>query len=174
MENKQLWDKILQININNNDDIWITVHGSSMFPILREGYKVHVKKVKKLFVGQIIVFSMNDIYVVHRIIKINDREKTVITIGDDVPAIDGIITFSNILGEVDCFTDKGNRIYYMYMFKWYTRFSVIMSYLEYFFVPDKKKYHKISKLSWLRRNKIIMKLTLDIYNIELGRGKYEK
>ncbi len=174
MENKQLWNEILRININNNDDIWINVHGFSMFPLLRDGYKVHVKKIHRLYVGQIIIFIMNDIYVVHRIIKINKKEKTVVTIGDDVPIIDGNIPIANILGEVDCFRNLDNKIYYLHEFKWYTRLAVTLSYLVYFFSYIKRRDNNVAKLSWIRRNGLIMKINLYIYNMGTGRKRYEK
>ena len=38
-------NEILKFYINSGEDIWITVHGPSMFPILQENNKIHIRKI---------------------------------------------------------------------------------------------------------------------------------
>lgn len=172
MYNKYIKNEILKLYINNGENVWITVHGPSMFPVLQENYKIHIKKIEKIKTGKIIVFTLNNLLVVHRIIKINKKNNTVITMGDDVPAIDGYISFNDILGEVDYFTNNEGKTYNINSLKFYNIFSTGMSLFMCVFIVKKEKF-KVSKLSWIRRSNFIMQITKKICEWEIEKKTNE-
>ncbi len=166
-------NEILKFYINSGEDIWITVHGPSMFPILQENNIIHIRKIEKIRIGNIIVFSFNNVLVVHRIIRVNEQQQTVTTMGDDVPTIDENIPFNDILGEVDLFAGNNGKVYNMNDLKLYNFLSTKLSIFISMFTTEKEEY-KISNIFGIKRSKLVMWVMKKIYNWELEKKTNEE
>lgn len=76
------------------------VIGNSMFPLLRKGDWIYVEPidVKKLKIGDIILFHIQQRFVVHRIVKISNEY--LVTKGDWSRFLDAPIFMDNVIGKV--------------------------------------------------------------------------
>jgi len=94
-----LWDtSIKSINIFNKVGIAIVV-SDSMEPTLSKNDLIVVKKKKDYYVGDIIVYKVNNKLVIHRIVRIEESE--VITKGDANEFEDKSINMDDIYGKLD-------------------------------------------------------------------------
>lgn len=90
--------------LNSHDGIWVTVHGSSMLPTIKDGQRVFLVSASKYSIGDIIAYRVetpDDVQhiFVHRVIFV--RKNYVLTKGDNNSYIDPIkILYDNIIGIV--------------------------------------------------------------------------
>ncbi|OGI07960.1 MAG: signal peptidase I [Candidatus Margulisbacteria bacterium GWF2_35_9] len=71
--NNKIMFSILKHKTESQNSFQITVVGNSMFPVLKDGDKVLIKKAKEYEVGSVIVFKYNDEgLLIHRILEIKD------------------------------------------------------------------------------------------------------
>lgn len=107
------------------------VEGKSMFPLLREGDVVFIKKVgsRDIKVGDIIVYEYNGKYIIHRVIEVIHYNNRVyyVTKGDNNPIADPYykpgVPYSKVKGKVIGFGDNNVfKIPYIgYYTLWVTR-----------------------------------------------------
>ncbi len=86
----------------------ILLNGSSMFPLVRyqKDYVTIVQLTDAPAAGDIVLFSQNDKYIVHRVWEV--REGKILTWGDNCPGPDGWNPPEAILGKV-VLIERGSR-----------------------------------------------------------------
>jgi ATP-binding cassette, subfamily B, bacterial len=97
--------------LNSSQDVMLKVGGYSMFPCLKPGDIITIRRVngEELMVGDIIVFETEKKWIAHRIMKIISQEdkRIFITKGDSCKTQDIPITEINIMGKVIFYTRNG-------------------------------------------------------------------
>lgn len=96
--------EIITEELNKGKEAHFTVHGNSMFPTIKDGENVKIRKEQKIKRGDVIAyyFDCNSEcrIVVHRVIFL--REKYVLTKGDNNNSIDPFrIPYDKILGKIE-------------------------------------------------------------------------
>lgn len=94
--------KLIKRQIEIKGELVIAIDGESMFPFIKNGDFVRIKRLSTISIGQIVLFYTNDIFgnakfVLHRIVKTDCRK--IWTKGDNSDKIDEYIYVENILGE---------------------------------------------------------------------------
>ena len=91
----------------------ITVNGTSMYPLLKDGDQVEIEKtpLEALKIGDIVVFENLNRWLAHRLIKIkkNDGRFTLITKGDSCIKFDAAIAEEAYIGKVTAFYRADNK-----------------------------------------------------------------
>jgi signal peptidase I len=80
----------------------VPVYGLSMFPFYLPGDVVRVKKTqrKNMIKGNVIVFTVNNKLVAHRLLAVDFNKEKVITKGDGLIKMDGLLKLEDIHGVV--------------------------------------------------------------------------
>lgn len=113
--------KLLEEQIKTQD-VKFKVKGTSMKPFFKDGFTVvTIRKVETYKKHDIVLFKLNDNYILHRIVKIKDKE--IITEGDNLLSKESI-SFSNIIGKVINYKNKreintNNFFYKLRVNLWY-------------------------------------------------------
>lgn len=101
----------------NNKNVTLTIKGNSMLPFFRDGRTIiTLEKPKKLKRLDVVLFKYNDIYILHRIIKIKEK---IVTQGDGLISKE-IIDESDVVAVVKFFENKRKIIFSnnkFYLFK---------------------------------------------------------
>ena len=85
-----------------NGELVVAVDGESMYPFIKNGDHVRIKRLKEMSIGKIVLFYTSDIFgnvklVLHRIVKIENEK--IWTKGDNNKRTDEYVYAENILGE---------------------------------------------------------------------------
>lgn len=89
-------EKILKEVVNCGKEYTITVQGNSMKPTIKSGEQVVIKKLEDLKVGDIVLFTIPNELVLHRVVEIH--YPYIVTQGDNHPYSDHYIRIDNIIG----------------------------------------------------------------------------
>ncbi len=87
-------------------EIQILATGDSMFPTLEDGklYDLELLENNTIFVGDIIVFYINDLIICHRVVEVvtsKNQTKFFVTKGDNCSQIDPYtITTDKVIGKI--------------------------------------------------------------------------
>lgn len=127
MDERTLFNKVLEFNLRCTGSLWINVEGISMRPILKSGNRVEIHKKEKYEIGDVVVFRDGDNMIVHRIIKYTADH--IITKGDNVCYSDLPVSPSDILGKVISI-EKTSRVYNMDQFRKYNFLASRLSIFE--------------------------------------------
>ena len=129
--------------------------GNSMEPIINEGDKIYVEKVKfnNLKTGDIVVFYRHKSFAAHRVIR--KKNKQIITKGDNSPYLDKPLDYSKILGKLVRIEGKYGNINlssnFARLFSLYFLFYSLSTY----YLPF---YLRLILIKILRGRKIITKM----------------
>jgi len=101
----------------NNKNVTLTIKGNSMLPFFRDGRTIiTLEKPKKLKRLDVVLFKYNDIYILHRIIKIKEK---IVTQGDGLISKE-IIDETDVVAVVKFF-EKNRKLTFsnnkFYLFK---------------------------------------------------------
>ena len=104
--------KILSLTLKSPYPI-AAISSNSMWPILEKGDLILVKGVKKddIKIGDIIVYRVEDGFIIHRVIKLKD--KTLITKGDANTNSDAPIQYEKVVGKTVNINEKPLVIPYL-------------------------------------------------------------
>ena len=100
---KQNLKQYLLNKIKSNEISTITLHGSSMLPTFFDGQQLKITSVFSLKVGDVVVSDKkdSDVFVVHRIVQIDDSIKKIKLIGDNkILENEEWFDFENIIAKV--------------------------------------------------------------------------
>ena len=88
--------------ISEADTFKIKINGDSMYPLLKSGQIVSVKKSSFYDINDIVVINRLDHFIVHRVIDILETDKTkyFLTKGDNNSFVDRWFAFKYIIGKV--------------------------------------------------------------------------
>ncbi len=83
-------------------DIRISTLGLSMYPLIRTGDKITIRPGKNFEIGDIVLFSRDDQFVCHRLVKAYEKSgiKYYQTRGDSFFGLDAPVTVEQVLGKV--------------------------------------------------------------------------
>lgn len=82
------------------------IKGTSMYPLLKEGDRIFLQEIDEVQVGDIVVYKINDDYIIHRIIVLEGD--SVITQGDNSYQPDPPVKRAQLLAKV-CYMLKGKE-----------------------------------------------------------------
>lgn len=116
------------------DYYFLTVKTGSMESTLNIGDNIIVKKVDSYKVGDIVTYKKDNIYVTHRIVKINENKIT--TRGDANNADDPIFNKKNIIGK---FVYKSELLNFIIKYKLIIALVVIVIYLMHSIMESRKR-----------------------------------
>lgn len=98
--------------LGNGKKIALRVSGKSMHPLMRGGDPIQIEKCdpKELFIGDIITFKKDGLYVTHRVLWLTKKGNGIrlITKGDNEINTDPPVLPLSVLGKV-AFIERGNR-----------------------------------------------------------------
>ncbi|PWD99964.1 S24/S26 family peptidase [Marinilabilia rubra] len=88
--------------LDKGQTVQVPVHGMSMFPILMPRDTVQIRRIKweNLNPGQVLVFECEGKWIAHRLIAVNQQEKSLLTRGDGLPAPDKPIMAEKVKGVI--------------------------------------------------------------------------
>ena len=94
--------KLIKKQMEINGELVVAVDGESMYPFIKNGDHVRIKRLKEMSIGKIVLFYTSDIFgnvklVLHRIVKIENEK--IWTKGDNNKRTDEYVYAENILGE---------------------------------------------------------------------------
>lgn len=103
--------------LNEGVILKVTAGGLSMFPFLRKGDVVYIKKQKKedYKKGDIVVFKTAEKFIAHRLIYLKKEENRIMVIckGDSLLKYDKAFPVSQILGKVISIKRNNKKVDYM-------------------------------------------------------------
>jgi len=100
MSTSEIIHSILAENYKQTQHASCKVVGNSMFPLIRKGDWIYIEPITEnnLQSGDIILFSVNQRFVVHRIVNIENDQ--LVTKGDWSRSLDPSITKVNVIGKL--------------------------------------------------------------------------
>lgn len=98
--NEDMENRLIRKSLEQNK-LCFKALGSSMFPFVRNGDMVTIKKVKSdtLLVGEIVFYEKDGSFCLHRFLKRNSKNE-IITKGDNQPILDTPISSEDVLGKL--------------------------------------------------------------------------
>lgn len=95
--------------LNDGEELFLRVQGSSMSPFLRDGRDtVVLTKPVKLSKGAIVVFRRGDMFIMHRVVRVDGEKFT--ARGDNLSAPETDIPAANAAAMVKCVIRNGKKI----------------------------------------------------------------
>lgn len=93
--------KLYKRQLYNNGELSVKINGECMIPFINDKEIVTVKNInKKICLGDIVMLYTDGNFKIHRVIKINYINRTVVTKGDNSVKVDSINKMDEILGIV--------------------------------------------------------------------------
>lgn len=87
--------------IDELGELCVKINGDCMFPLINDSEIVKVLKIKKkVCIGDIVMVYVDGSFKIHRILKINYSNKTIITKGDNSVKLDGKSKIDDVIGIV--------------------------------------------------------------------------
>lgn len=103
--------------LNEGATLKVTAGGLSMFPFLRKGDVIYLKKQKKEDYknGDIVVFKTSEKFIAHRLIKLKKEENKIMALckGDSLVKYDKAFPVEQVLGKVISVERNGVKLNYL-------------------------------------------------------------
>lgn len=125
--NTEIYIKLFKFRLAEKGKESIIAYGNSMLPLIKSNTVIVVEQTEKYLVGDIVLFEKENELIAHRIIHVNNIDKSFVTCGDNAFFDDGRIGYFQLIGKVIEVHNSETDIYQISRFKLYNKVATITS-----------------------------------------------